>query len=96
METFAQFDEQLGKNILDFITQQTVLRTQKWPYEADANLLRLIMKVTDLATKDSCAVLASEIFAGNSRIWFYRFLYSNAVEDLFRGILSITYRSFFL
>ena len=87
LETFSQFDGQLGKDIFDFITQQTVLRTQNWPYEADVNLLRLIVKVTDLATKDSCAVLAGEIFASNSRIWLYRFLYSNAVEDLLSQIV---------
>ena len=58
----------------------TILHKQDWPYEADANLLRLIMKVIDLANHDSCAILASSIFASNSRIWLYRFLYSNAVQ----------------
>ena len=82
LETFTQFDHHLEKDIFDFLTQQIVLQTQDWPYEADVNLLRLIMKVTDVAERDSCAVLASSIFASNSRIWLYRFLYSNSVKYL--------------
>lgn len=80
LETFSQFDEHVEKDIFDFITQQTVLCKQDWPYEADVNLLRLIMKVTEIADRDSCDLLASSIFATNSRIWIYRFLYSNSVK----------------
>ncbi len=83
LETITQFDDQLENDIFDFLTQQTVLQTQDWPYEADVNLLRLIMKVTDITNRDSCAVLASSIFASNSRIWLYRFLYSNSVKYIF-------------
>jgi hypothetical protein len=82
LETFTQFNEDFQKDIFDFIIQQTILYKQDWPYEADVNLLRLIMKVTDIADKDSCAILASSIFATNSRIWIYRFLYSNSVKIL--------------
>ncbi|CAF3344595.1 unnamed protein product [Rotaria sp. Silwood1] len=67
--TFAQFDEQLEKDIFDFVIQQTILHTQDWPYEVDANLFRLILNVIDLADHDSCVILASSIFAANSRIW---------------------------
>ena len=80
LETFSQFEEQLQNDIFDYIIQQTRLHTQDWPYEADANLLRLIMKVIDLADHDACAKLACSIFAANSRIWLYRFLYSNSVN----------------
>ncbi len=83
LETFSQFDDQIQKDIFDFIIQQTFLQKQDWPYEADVNLLRLIMKVTEIADKDSCATLASSIFATNSRIWIYRFLYSNSVKIFF-------------
>ena len=38
LETFAQFDEQLQKEIFDFIIQQTILHKQDWPYEADSIL----------------------------------------------------------
>ncbi|CAF1327016.1 unnamed protein product [Adineta steineri] len=93
LEIFTQFDEQLQKDIFDFISQQTNLQKQDWPYEADVNLLRLIMKVIDLANHDSCAILASSIFAFNSRIWLYRFLYSNLliqdVLQLFNRLLTI-------
>ncbi|CAF5191610.1 unnamed protein product, partial [Rotaria magnacalcarata] len=78
VETFSQFDEQLKNEIFDFIIEQTHLHTQSWPYEADVNLLRLIMKVIDIADHDSCAKLASSIFAAKSRLWLYRFLYSNS------------------
>ncbi|CAF4836356.1 unnamed protein product, partial [Rotaria sp. Silwood1] len=56
--TFAQFDEQLEKDIFDFVIQQTILHTQDWPYEVDANLFRLILNVIDLADHDSCVILA--------------------------------------
>ncbi|CAF2516058.1 unnamed protein product [Rotaria sp. Silwood2] len=49
LETFTQFDEQLEKYIFDFVIQQTILHRQDWPYEADANLLRLILNIIDLA-----------------------------------------------
>jgi hypothetical protein len=53
------------------------------------------MKVIDLADHDSCATLASSIFAVNSRIWLYRFLYSNSVKIFMRFffvyIISIAY-----
>jgi hypothetical protein len=74
LETFSQFDDQIQKDIFDFIIQQTVLQKQDWPYKADVNLLRLIVKVTEIADKDSCATLASSIFPTNSLIWIYRFL----------------------
>jgi hypothetical protein len=93
LETFTQFNEDFQKDIFDFIIQQTILYKQDWPYEADVNLLRLIMKVTDIADKDSCAILASSIFATNSRIWLYRFLYSNSVKYQLKFCLSIV--SFF-
>ncbi|CAF3645050.1 unnamed protein product [Rotaria socialis] len=93
LETFSQFDEQLKNEIFDFIIEQTHLHTQSWPYEADVNLLRLIMKVIDIADHDSCAKLASSIFAAQSRLWLYRFLYSNAliqdVLQLFNRLLTI-------
>ncbi|CAF1111288.1 unnamed protein product [Rotaria sordida] len=42
---------------------------------------------------DSCAILASLIFAANCRIWLYRFLYSNShiqdVKHLFNRFLTI-------
>ncbi|CAF4699167.1 unnamed protein product, partial [Rotaria sp. Silwood2] len=69
LETFAQFDEQLEKDIFDFVIQQTILHRQDLPYEVDANLFRLILNVIDLADHDSCVILASSIFAANSRIW---------------------------
>ncbi|CAF3917738.1 unnamed protein product [Rotaria sordida] len=59
LETFTQFDEQLEKDIFDFVIQQTILHRQDWPYEADANLLRLILKIIDLADHFSCAILAN-------------------------------------
>ncbi|CAF3949314.1 unnamed protein product [Rotaria magnacalcarata] len=43
--------------------------TVDWPYEVDVNFLRLIMKLVDLA---------SSIFTVNSRLWLYRFLFSNS------------------
>ncbi|CAF0977060.1 unnamed protein product [Rotaria sordida] len=93
LETFSQFDEQVQKDVFDFIIQQIHLQKQQWPYEADINLLRLIMKVIDLANHDSCAILANSIFALNSRIWLYRFLYSNSliqdVLQLFNRLLTI-------
>ncbi|CAF3012933.1 unnamed protein product [Rotaria sp. Silwood2] len=49
LETFTQFDEQLEKDIFDFVIQQTILHRQDWPYEADANLLRLVLNIIDLA-----------------------------------------------
>ncbi|CAF1394688.1 unnamed protein product, partial [Rotaria magnacalcarata] len=58
LEVFSQFDEQLQNDIFDFIIQQTRLHTQDWPYEADVNFLRLIMKIVDLSDHDSCAKLA--------------------------------------
>ena len=69
LETFAQYDESLLRDIFHFIIQQTTLKAQDWPYEADANLLRLIMKVIETADHDSCASLAGSIFARNSRLW---------------------------
>ncbi|CAM4845297.1 unnamed protein product [Rotaria magnacalcarata] len=68
-------------------------RLKNWPYEADVNFLRLIMKIVDLSDHDSCAKLASSIFAVNSRLWLYRFLYSNSliqdVLQLFNRLLRI-------
>ncbi|CAF2755408.1 unnamed protein product [Rotaria sp. Silwood2] len=49
LETFTQFDEQLEKDIFDFVIQQTILHRQDWPYEADANVLRLVLNIIDLA-----------------------------------------------
>ncbi|CAF4066814.1 unnamed protein product [Rotaria sordida] len=61
--------------------------------QPDANLLRLILKIIHLADHDSCAILASLIFAANCRIWLYRFLYSNShiqdVKHLFNRFLTI-------
>jgi len=79
LETIKQFDEHLQNDIFQFVIQQIELTKQNWPYEADANLLKLIIKITDLTDRDSCARLASSIFAANSRIWSYRFFYSNSV-----------------
>jgi hypothetical protein len=80
LETFAQFDDQLQKDIFGFLNQQIILNTQDWPYEADVNFIRLIMKVIDITDHDSCATLASSLFVPKSRIWIYRFLYSNSVK----------------
>lgn len=79
LEVFNQFDEHLQRDIFTFVVQQISLDKQTWSYEADMNLLRLVMKVIDLANPESCASLATAIFAAHSRIWLYRFLYSNAV-----------------
>ena len=92
LETFTELDEQFQKDIFDFIIAQLTLHEQNWPYEADANLLRLIMKVVDLIDHDSCVILASSIFASNSRIWLYRFLYSNSVNYEF--VIFFIYISF--
>ncbi|UJR15815.1 hypothetical protein I4U23_002744 [Adineta vaga] len=93
LEIFTQFTEDLENKIFDFIIQQTLLQKQNWPYEADVNFLRLIMKVIDLADQNSCAKLTNSIFASNSRLWRYRFLYSNAlihdVLQLFNRLLTM-------
>ncbi|CAF1498219.1 unnamed protein product [Rotaria sordida] len=56
-------------------------------------LYSLILKVIHLADHDSCAILASSIFAANCRICLYRFLYSNShiqdVKHLFNRFLTI-------
>ena len=80
LEMFTQFHEKLQSEIFDFIIQQNTLQKQDWPYEADGNLLRLIMKIIDLVDHNSCADLAHSIFASQSRLWLYRFLYSNSVK----------------
>jgi hypothetical protein len=80
METFRQIDDSLQNDIFNYLIQQTKLDEQKWPYESDAHLLRLILKVIDLVNHDACASLASAILSVDSRLWSYRFLYSNAVS----------------
>ncbi|CAF0981896.1 unnamed protein product [Adineta ricciae] len=93
LEMFTQFHEKLQSEIFDFIIQQTILQKQDWPYEADVNLLRLIMKIIDLVDHNSCADLAHSIFASQSRLWLYRFLYSNSlIQDvlhLFNRLLTM-------
>jgi hypothetical protein len=81
MEVFRQLDEPFQQDVFTFLSQQTALHSQNWPYEADTNLLRLILKVIDLANHDACALLASSLFTYRSRLWSYRFLHSNAVES---------------
>ena len=80
MEVFRQLEDPFQQDIFTFLTQQTALHEQNWPYEADTNLLRLILKVIDLTNHDACAVLASSLFVHRSRLWSYRFLHSNAVH----------------
>ena len=79
LETFTKIDEPFQEAVFNYLIEQTKLNEQKWPYEADANLLRLIGKVLDMINHESCAQLVGAIFAPPSRLWSYRFLHSNSV-----------------
>lgn len=79
-ENFQKLDEHFQDNIFDFVIEQTKIFDQKWPYEADGNLLRFIFKLVELISHESCAKLTAEIFAPRSRLWSYRFFHSNSVK----------------
>ncbi|CAF1174376.1 unnamed protein product [Didymodactylos carnosus] len=93
IETFSQLDDTMHKDLIDFVTQQTLLSSKDWPIEADSNLIRLITKIIDFTREHVPISFANSILHRNSRLWIYRFLHATSlIQDalqLFNRLLSM-------